>query len=258
LADVGISMSRGYLSNLLIQKQTDFQDEFEAVYRAALASSLWQHFDQTGSRVGGINQTTNILCNPWYTIYQTTRSKDRLSVLGVLQNTPDLGYLFNEMTDEVLKRWKLPLKWLKPLQLFPQAQVLSESEFQAHLDPSLPWLNVQSRTRIQEAAAIAYYYQQSGIPVIQTLVCDDAPQFKELTDTLMLCWVHEARHDKKLTPVVAVHQRKLEAFLKQFWQYYRQLLDYRHAPDEPQAQALASEFERLMSEKSGMLPLRLL
>jgi len=95
LADVGISMSRGYLSNLLIQKQTDFRVEFEAVYRAGLASSPWQHFDQTGSRVGGINQTTNILCNPWYTVYQTTRAKDRLSVLGVLQNTTELGYLFN-------------------------------------------------------------------------------------------------------------------------------------------------------------------
>lgn len=251
LADVGISMSRGYLSNLLIQKQTDFRVEFEAVYRAGLASSPWQHFDQTGSRVGGINQTTNILCNPWYTVYQTTRAKDRLSVLGVLQNTTELGYLFNELTDEILQSFKLPLKWLKQLQLLPQAKELSELEFKAHLDQLLPRLNAQSRTRIQEAAAIAFYHQQSLMPIVQTLVCDDAPQFKELTDDLMLCWIHEARHYKKLTPVVAVHQQELEEFLKQFWQYYRQLLDYRNAPDERQAQELASEFERLLSKKSG-------
>jgi len=89
------------------------------------------------------------------------------------------------------------------------------------------------------------------MPIVQTLVCDDAPQFKELTDDLMLCWIHEARHYKKLTPVVAVHQQELEEFLKQFWQYYRQLLDYRNAPDERQAPELASEFERLLSKKSG-------
>jgi Transposase IS66 family len=251
LADVGISMSRGYLSNLLIAKQTDFREEFETVYRSGLASSPWQHFDQTGSRVGGMNQTTNILCNPWYTIYQTTRAKDRLSVLGVLQNTPELGYLINEVTSEVLKRFKLPTKWLNLLKLLPQAQVLSESQLDAQLEQRLPRLNPQSRARIQEAAAIAYYQQQSLMPVVRALVCDDAPQFKELTEALMLCWIHEARHYKKLTPVVAVHQQALEKFLQQFWQYYRQLLDYRMAPSVIRAQELAAEFERLMSEKSG-------
>jgi Transposase IS66 family len=201
--------------------------------------------------VGGINQTTNIPCNPWYTIYQTTRAKNRLSVLGVLQNTQELGYLINEVTYEVLKRFKLPTKWLNRLQLFPPAQRLSGSQLDAQLEQRLPRLNPQSRTRIQEAAAIAYYRQQSSMPVIQTLVCDDAPQFKDLTEGLMLCWIHEARHYKKLTPVVAVHQQALEKFLKQLWQYYRQLLDYRMAPSALQAQELAAEFERLVSEKSG-------
>jgi len=27
--------------------------------------------------------------------------------------------------------------------------------------------------------------------VIETLVCDDAPQYNKLTRWLMLCWVHE-------------------------------------------------------------------
>ena len=32
---------------------------------------------------------------------------------------------------------------------------------------------------------------------IGTLICDDAPQFKLLTETLGLCWIHDGRYYKK-------------------------------------------------------------
>jgi len=32
------------------------------------------------------------------------------------------------------------------------------------------------------------------------LLCDDAKQFKRITEILALCWVHEGRHYKKLNP----------------------------------------------------------
>ena len=53
LEDIGISMSAGYLSNLLIKNHADFETEKTEVYSAGLESSPWQHFDQTAARVGG-------------------------------------------------------------------------------------------------------------------------------------------------------------------------------------------------------------
>ena len=70
--ELGISMSAGYVSNLLIKNPGDWETEFNEVYREGLASSPWQHLDQTGARVGGVNYTTNLICNPLYTVYQTT------------------------------------------------------------------------------------------------------------------------------------------------------------------------------------------
>ena len=92
LENIGISISAGYLSNLLIKNQETFLAEYEEIYTEGLASSPWQHFDQTGARVAGVNHTTNVICNPLYTIYQTTEKKDRLSVLKVLQNTEELEF----------------------------------------------------------------------------------------------------------------------------------------------------------------------
>ncbi len=249
--DLGISMSAGYLSNLLIKNPGDFETEFNQLYREGLASSPWQHLDQTGARVGGVNYTTNIICNPLYTVYRTTRNKDRLSVLRILQNTQELKLILNEFSYELLGQLKLPIKWQKQLKLLPQETALTQTQFNALLDQYLEKLSSGYRSRVKEAAAIAFYHQQSNWPVVRTLVCDDAPQFKLLTEELALCWVHEGRHYKKLSPLVTYHQQLLDKFLKDFWDYYRELLAYRDAPSSSAAAKLRAKFYQLFDSNSG-------
>ena len=251
LENIGISMSTGYLSNLLIKNQEDFKAEYEEVYSEGLASSPWQHFDQTGARVGGVNHTTNVICNPLYTIYQTTENKNRLSVLKVLQNTTELEFILDQLTYELLETFNLPTKWINQLKLLPQKVTFTETEFDGLINKHLSKLGSQHRSRIYEAAAIDFYHQQSGIPKIKTLLCDDAPQFKLITDDLALCWIHEGRHYKKLSPFIACHQKILDNFLEQFWEYYRRLLAYRYAPSWDKAQELELEFWKLFTSKTG-------
>ena len=251
LEDIGISMSAGYLSNLLIKKHSGFEVEFNEVYVEGLASSSWQHFDQTSARVKGVNHTTNVICNPLYTVYSTTLKKDRLSVLGVLQNKQELEFILNPLTYELLDSLNVPTKWSNQIKLLPQGKVLSESEFNFLLDTYISKLGSQHRTRVLEAAAIAFYHQQDQIPVVQTFVCDDAPQFKLLTDNLALCWVHEARHYKKLSPFVGCHQIALDKFLDEFWIYYRELLAYRDFPNEKRKLELKSKFWELFGTETG-------
>jgi hypothetical protein len=128
---------------------------------------------------------------------------------------------------------------------------LSQAEFNTLLEQHLPKLGSQQRTRIMEAGAIAFYHQQTDWPVVQTLVCDDAPQFKLLTDSIALCWVHEGRHYKKLTPYIACHQQAVDDFLDDFWDYYRDLLAYKDSPSQQKAEKLRSEFWKLFDTKSG-------
>ena len=56
-------MSAGYLSNLLIKNQSNFEAEFNEVYVyvSGLASSVWQHLAQISVHVKGVNYTTNIV-----------------------------------------------------------------------------------------------------------------------------------------------------------------------------------------------------
>ena len=88
LENIGISISAGHLSHLLIKNHQEFEAEKEEIYSAGLASSPWQHLDQTSARVAGVNQTTNIICNPFYTVYVTTAHKDRRSRTESLTKRP--------------------------------------------------------------------------------------------------------------------------------------------------------------------------
>ena len=86
---------------------------------------------------------------------------------------------------------------------------------------------------------------------MHALVCDDAPQFKLLTFELALCWVHEGRHYKKLTPAVAAHRQLLDTFLDRYWDYYHQLNEYREQPSWAEAQRLRQQFRKLFTPTTG-------
>jgi len=112
-------------------------------------------------------------------------------------------------------------------------------------------LGSQQRTRIREACAIAAYREQTETPVIKILMCDDAPQFKLLTEEITLCWIHDGRHYKKLNPVVPLHKALLDEFLTKYWFYYHQLKEYKEALDPNKAIELTQQFEVLFSTHTG-------
>jgi regulator of replication initiation timing len=89
LHTVGLSISSGELSNLLIKDQEAFHAEHAKILEAGLQSSPWQHLDRTGTRVNGHNQHGHVLCNPLSSAYCTTPCKDRMSLLRVLQGGAD-------------------------------------------------------------------------------------------------------------------------------------------------------------------------
>ncbi|RPI71695.1 MAG: hypothetical protein EHM38_03430 [Geobacteraceae bacterium] len=252
--NVGIQISEGELSNLLIKDQAQFHAEKDAVYEAGLRSSPWQQTDDTLTRVDGQNQHCHVVCNPVYTAYHTRPTKERLSVLDVLRNgrvrlfrlnAEALGYLENLPWSK--KAWGGLQSWAAE----SSEEDLEEGVFLKRLGADLPKLSQQQRKALIDAAAVASYHAETDFPVIQALVCDDAPQFNWLTWAMMLCWVHAGRPFKKLIPVVALHRALLADFLQRFWEYYDQLLAYRQKPSPEEALRLETEFDRLFSTHTG-------
>ena len=198
LSDFGILISTGQISRLIIGGAEPFHGEKAAVVEAGLRSSPWQHLDDTPSRVEGKNWHCHVLCNPLYTSYVTTERKDRLTVIDVLRNQRERIYRFNAETVALLVQNPAPQKVLEGIARLPQNQDLSELALKALLQQHLPGLGATSQHAVREAAAVAAYHAQTEHPVVRLLLCDDAKQFKRITEELSLCWIHDGRQYTKV------------------------------------------------------------
>jgi len=251
LENFDVQVSAGSLSNILTNSASDFEQEYHDLLVAGLSSTTYQQTDDTSARVKGEFWHTHIFCNPFYTLYSTRPHKDRLAVLEVLQNTDELQFRLGAETLQLLQtEFSIPEKWHRKIAGLGEVE-FAAPHFKTLLDDWFGAGNGQLRTAIEQASAIVYYRHQSSVPVVRTLVCDDAGQFKLLTDKLALCWIHEGRHYERLSPVVGRHADALDAFQDRFWSYYASLQDYRAGPTEALAAKLRLEFDELFSTRTG-------
>jgi hypothetical protein len=251
LHTVGLQVSAGQLSDWLIKDQEVFHAEKAEVVEAGLSSSPWQHLDSTATTLFGQTQHCHILCNPLYTAYTTLPSKDRLSLVKVLLGGVAPLFRLDQPTLALLEEAGLAIKWRKKLAELPQGQDWSEAQLDQLLSQHLPKLKPPSTKLIKDVLSVAGYQSRPDYPVVQLLVCDDAPVFNGLSSELALCWLHEARHYKKLLPRTGYAKRRYSEFTNQLWDYYRELLAYRLAPGEAEASRLRDKFERIFKVPSG-------
>lgn len=246
LTSCGIAISAATISRMLIDQAAQFHQEKKDIIDAGLQSTPYQHIDDTGARVNGKNHYAHVLCNPFYSAYFTRRHKDRLTILTILCHG-ELSYEFSEESYTLMQSMGLSEKQLKKLKAQNPEKEISQQSLDQILLTLFPNPKKQDKNRlvIQEAAALVAYRKRAD--AIQILICDDAPQFKKITEKIGLCWVHEGRHYKKLKPVFKAHREALESFLNRFWALYHALLDYRTKPNPVQAQALSKAFDELVT-----------
>ena len=251
LENFDVQISAGSVSNILTKTADSFAQEFDDIVSAGLSSTPYQQTDDTSARVAGNFWHTHILCNPFYAAYFTRPQKDRLTVLEILQNTSDLRFQLGEETLHLLRtEFDIPKKWQRAIEEIGNVEC-GKTSLALLLQEWFGNGNRQVRIAIEQAAAIVYYRYQTSVPVVETIVCDDAGQFKLLTERLALCWIHAGRHYEKLSPVVPRHAKLLDSFADRYWNYYRSLQEYRAGPSDEMAASLRMEFDELFSTRTG-------
>jgi uncharacterized protein YozE (UPF0346 family) len=128
---------------------------------------------------------------------------------------------------------------------------VTDAELRQHLTDAGVRLNRQQQQQVWDALAVAAYHAQTGVPVVQLLLSDDAAVYDYLTATHALCWVHDWRHYAKLRPQVPHHQALLDDVRKNYWAFYRELLAYREAPSKEERARLADAFDTLVDRETG-------
>ena len=158
----------------------------------------------------------------------------------------ELKFLFNEEAFELMAAMGLSQKHIGRLH---DKGLLNQTEIDQVLSDMFPIPNTNNKRLIAEAGAITYY---RTLPhAITYLMADDAKQFNYLAQHKALCWIHEGRHYKKLTPFFRQHRSYVKEFLTKFWDFYRDLLGYTSNPSLEVATKLSNDFNDLFSTITG-------
>jgi hypothetical protein len=220
LQSAGIVISAGQISNILIKKHLNlFAEERKAVLQAGLQTTSYQHIDDTGGRVDGVNHYFSTLCNPYYSSFFTHRHKNHDTVAGLLS-----------LLEEPAESEDAP------------RTALGENEQPSQQQPSEPHDECDENSSAKQKQLGDY---------VSILICDDAPQFHNQTEHRGLCWIHEERHFKKLHPFFEAHQKLVDDFRSEIWDYYHRLKAYAAVPTEELKQKLSADFDELFSRTTG-------
>lgn len=246
LQTTGVVISAATVSRIITENHDVFHEEKEAIIDAGLQGD-YQQIDDTSGRVNGQSHYVHIFSNPLYTAFFTRARKDRLTLIEILCRG-ELKFLFNEEASKLMAAMGLSQKHIDCVH---HKGLLKQVEIDRVLSDMFPIPNTNKNNKrlIAEAGAITYY---RALPhAITYLMADDAKQFNYLAEHKALCWIHEGRHYKKLTPFFRQHRTYVKEFLTKFWDFYRDLLGYTSNPSPGVATKLSHDFDDLFSTTTG-------
>lgn len=205
---VGISISAGQHSDLLIKQQKVFHAESDAVRRAGRKRSPWHHLESTGTRVHGINQHGPLLCHPLDSFSCTTPNTNRRSMLRVFQGGGTPGFCGHAKALAVMEHAGVRAIWIAVLRDHLQhnqldGQIVTEEQVDAWLCTTVPTMGPTVRKGVNDA--IAASPTRTASPIVSLFLCDEASPCNARTAERALCWIHDCRHDKKLLPRFSPH-----------------------------------------------------
>jgi len=250
LRTVGVSIGTGTLARLLLDTRGRWDSEADAIHQTGLASVNWVATDQTSTRVDGQNVVCHVVGNTLFTSYHTRPGGTRQDVLAVLWGQEPVFRLNDEALNS-LATTSLPPSLHKRLVLaLPWNTELTGVELRAQLTAAGITLGRQQQ-QVSDALAVAAYHAQTQAPIVAWLLSDDATVYDHLSAGHGLCWVHDWRHYAKLRPMLACHQRLLDAYRTDYWALYRALLAYRQAPTAEERARLIEAFATLIARETG-------
>lgn len=247
---MGIEMSDGSLNNILQENSPMWIGEKNDMPSAGLsASGGVAQTDITGARVKGENHYSHIICGKLFTVYSTLPGKSRLDVLNAFQGEPEAGllYQYNAHTLRLLDYFKISKQDKQSLSaIYKEGQIVPEKEFTDTIEEKVPALFNKKNIfrRVCDSFALAYFYE---LGILKILVSDDAREYELIALIRMLCWIHDGRHYKKLTPGFDCHRQILSDFMERYWNYYRRLLDYTQNPLPTAVASLKNEYDSLFT-----------
>jgi len=246
LREFGVDISKGTLSNILIEGRQDFHKEKDRILAVGLEVSNYINVDDTGARHKGKNGYCTHIGNELFSWFESTESKSRINFLKLLR-AGHSDYLINMDAIAYMQANKLPKFVLNSIISHLGDIFANDWQWNNFLANN----GIVSNRHIQIATegVLLGSIIEHGISKHLVIVSDDAGQFNVLLHAL--CWIHANRAIDKVIPYTDQAKKDLDTVKDQVWLLYEGLKKYKHHPKLKEKNRLEKMFEKIFSSQTA-------
>ena len=249
LSDKGIEISIGQIDEILKKVADQLQVEKEQLLEAGLESECLQT-DDTGARHKGKNSFTTVICNDYFSYFKSSAHKSRINFLEILCHGK-IEYVITQESLDYIKSFKLAQTTIICMQNLLGSNFANREVWEAFLKKEL--FGIITRRVLTEGALIGALISRGTLTLDSILMSDGAGQFNLFKH--VLCWIHIERSIKKIVPINEKDRLERDSILDQFWDFYRELKEYKKEPSSEKKKHLENRFDEIFSFNATEIPL---
>jgi hypothetical protein len=246
LREFEIDISKGQLSNILIEGKEAFHKEKDRILAVGLEVSSYINVDDTGARHNGKNGYCTHIGNESFSWFESTASKSRINFLKLMR-AGHSDFAINMDAIYYMQANKLPQKPLEAIIENQGVIFANESQWNDFLAQNgiVKDRHVQIAT---EGVLIGSIIEQ-GISKHLVILSDDAGQFNVLLHAL--CWIHANRAIDKIIPFTDQAKKDLDTVKDQVWRLYKGLKAYKQNPKPKDKKRLSAMFDEIFTQTTS-------
>ncbi len=218
LLEFGVDISKGTLSNILIEDKETFHKEKDRILAVGLEVSSYINVDDTGARHKGKNGYCTHIGNELFSWFESTESKSRINFLKLMR-AGHSDFAINMDAICYMQSNKLPQKPLQAIIENLGMIFANDAQWDAFLTDN--GIVKDRHVQIATEGVLIGTIIEHGISKHLVILSDDAGQFNVLLHAL--CWVHANRAIDKIIPFTDQAGTDLDKVKDQIWQLYEGL-----------------------------------
>jgi hypothetical protein len=246
LHEFGVDISKGTLSNILIESKQDFHKEKDRILAVGLEVSNYINVDDTGARHNGKNGYCTHIGNESFSWFESTESKSRINFLKLMR-AGHSDFAINMDAIYYMQSNKLPQKPLKAI--IDNMGKIFANDSQWHDFLAENGIVKDRHVKIATEGVLLGSIIEHGISKHLVVVSDDAGQFNVLLHAL--CWIHANRAIDKIIPYTDQATKDLDTVKDQVWQLYEGLKAFKENPKQKDKKRLDDMFDDIFTQTTS-------
>lgn len=249
LKDLGVVISSGEISRLLINVPAKMSEEMYSAKASATKVHPYLHIDATGMTVGK-NSCYN-LChgNDLFSFHTTVKDRGRHEAIKSLIMTDNPIYILDGSAFAWIKsRNILSDQKLKKLKVKISNTHLSSSDIEKIVS-GLSFKEKKDSNVVKTGALLTSLQTIYNDILPEVLISDAAGEYKEIVRAHQECWIHELRHYREIKISSEYVQEELNLFFELAWDLFDLMESYKLFPSLELREKIKADFSLIFEKE---------